>query len=233
MNKIQGVSKKQGEGIFKDIPTVAMFVALIWLAFLLSQHRSIFPDNWFPSPVAASIFVALFYTWILSEITNSMWSKKNSQKTNQDRGSYKVNVVISWISLFIVFVFRGFGIGIFSGNLQYVGLILLAVGIILREWSIWVIGKHFTVRVQVSEKAKLVTQGPYKYIRHPSYTGILLTFLGIPLAVGTWFGAIVAIIAKGIAIQYRIHIEEEALQAAFGPEYEEYKKRTWKLFPGF
>lgn len=75
----------------------------------------------------------------------------------------------------------------FSGDLQYVGLILLAFGIMLREWSIWVLGKHFTVRVQVSEKAKLVTQGPYMYIRHPSYTGILLTFIGIPLAIGTWF----------------------------------------------
>jgi len=178
-------------------------------------------------------FMVLFYAWVLSEITNNMWSKKNSQVTNQDKGSYKINIVTSWIALFIVFVLRGLGIGMFSGNLQYIGLILLAAGIMLREWSIRVLGKHFTVRVQVNEKAKLVTQGPYKYIRHPSYTGILLTFAGIPLAIGTWFGAIVAITAKWIAIQYRIRIEEEALQEAFGSEYEEYKKRTWKLFPGF
>lgn len=233
MNKTQGMNKKQSEGISKDIPIVAMVVALVWLAFLLSQHRSVFPDNWFPSHFAASTFMVLFYAWVLSEITNNMWSKKNSQVTNQDKGSYKINIVTSWIALFIVFVLRGLGIGMFSGNLQYIGFILLAFGIMLRELSIWVLGKHFTVRVQVSEKAKLVTQGPYRYIRHPSYTGILLTFVGIPLAIGTWFGAIVAVVAKLLALQYRIRIEEEALQAAFGAEYEEYKKSTWKLFPGF
>jgi len=89
------------------------------------------------------------------------------------------------------------------------------------------------VRVQVSEKAKLVTNGPHNYIRHPAYTGGILSLIGIPLAVGTWFGALVAIVVSWIAYQYRIRVEEEALQAAFGSEYEEYKKRTWKLFPGF
>ena len=110
---------------------------------------------------------------------------------------------------------------------------MLISGILLREWSIWVLGKHFTVRVQVHDNAKLVTEGPYKYIRHPAYTGGFLTFSGIPLAIGTWSGVLVAIVVSMIAYLYRIRIEEEALQTAFGSEYEEYKKRTWKLFPGF
>ena len=122
---------------------------------------------------------------------------------------------------------------VYSTDLQYSGLILLFLGIVLREWSIWILGRHFTVRVQVRKNAKLITQGPYKYIRHPSYTGSLLTFAGIPLAVGTWLGALIVLIIRLIAVQYRIRVEEEALQAAFGSEYEEYKKRTWKLFPGF
>lgn len=63
------------------------------------------------------------------------------------------------------------------------GFILIVSGIFLRELSIWVLGKHFTVRVQVRDKAKLVTQGPYKYIRHPAYTGGFLTFVGIPLTI--------------------------------------------------
>jgi hypothetical protein len=62
---------------------------------------------------------------------------------------------------------------------------------------------------------------------------VSLTFAGIPLAIGTWSGALVAIIISMIAYQYRIRIEEDALQEAFGSEYEEYKKRTWKLLPGF
>lgn len=95
------------------------------------------------------------------------------------------------------------------------------------------LGKHFTVRVQVREKAKLITQGPYNCIRHPAYTGSFLIFTGISLAVGTWIGAIFAIAINLIAYRYRIRVEEEALLDAFGSDYEEYKKRTWKLFPGF
>jgi protein-S-isoprenylcysteine O-methyltransferase Ste14 len=60
-----------------------------------------------------------------------------------------------------------------------------------------------------------------------------LTFTGIPLAIGIWSGTFFAIIVSMIVYQYRIHIEEEALLEAFGSEYEEYKIRTWKLFPGF
>ena len=112
---------------------------------------------------------------------------------------------MAWSVLFIAFTLRGFGIGIFGGSLQYAGLVLIAVGIILREWSIWVLGKYFTGQVQVREKAKLVTNGPYRYIRHPSYTGGMLSLIGITLAIGTWFGALVAFVLSLIAYQYRIH----------------------------
>lgn len=110
---------------------------------------------------------------------------------------------------------------------------MLAVGTILREWSIWILGKYFTGQVQVRENAKLVTNGPYSYIRHPSYTGGMLSLIGITLVVGTWFGTLIAFFLSLIAFQYRIHVEEEALQEAFGSEYEKYKNRTYKLFPGF
>ena len=153
--------------------------------------------------------------------------------TNRDKGSYWVIIAMCWSVIFIAFKLRGSGIGIFGGSLQYAGLILLAVGIILREWSIWVLGKHFTGQVQVRKKAKLVTNGPYNCVRHPSYTGGMLSLMGINLAIGTWLGALIAFVLSLIAYQYRIRIEEKALQEAFGSEYEDYKNRTCKLFPGF
>jgi protein-S-isoprenylcysteine O-methyltransferase Ste14 len=61
----------------------------------------------------------------------------------------------------------------------------------------------------------------------------MLSLIGITLAIGTWVGALVAFVLSLIAYQYRIHVEEKALQEAFGSEYEEYKNRTHKLFPGF
>jgi protein-S-isoprenylcysteine O-methyltransferase Ste14 len=227
------MNKTQGTGIFKDIHIVSLAGFLLMFTFFLLNHQMIFPDHWFPSHFVASTFTFLFCAWILSEFINSMWSRKNSQSNNKDKGTYRIVIVASYAVLIIAFMFRNFEIGVFSGSSQYIGLTVLISGILLREWSIWVLGKYFTVRIQVSDNAKLVTEGPYKYIRHPAYTGGFLTFAGIPLAIGTWSGALVAVIVSMIAYQYRIRIEEEALKEAFGSEYEEYKKRTWKLLPGF
>lgn len=227
------MNKTQGSGIFKDIHVVSLAGFLLLFTFFLLNNQLIFPDHWFPSHFAASSFTFIFCTWILSEFINSMWSRKNSQSNNKDKGSYRIVIVASYAVLIVAFMFRNFEIGVFSESLQYIGLIVLIAGILLREWSIWTLGKHFTVCVQVRDNAKLVTEGPYNYIRHPAYTGGFLTFSGISLAIGTWTGALVAIVVSMIAYQYRIRIEEEALQEAFGSEYEEYKKRTWMLFPGF
>jgi protein-S-isoprenylcysteine O-methyltransferase Ste14 len=227
------MNKRLDNGFFKNLQIVVLATILTYFASLILHHQSAFPDRWFTSHLASSVFMFFFGAWILSEFINNIWSLKNSQTINKDKGSHRIIMFASYAMILIVFFLRSFEIGVFSGNLQYLGFILIFAGILIREWSIWVLGKYFTVRVQVSDKAKLVTQGPYKYIRHPSYTGGFLTFVGIPLAIGIWTGALIAIIVSMIAYQYRIDIEEEALQEAFGSEYEEYKKRTWKLFPGF
>lgn len=226
------MSRTQGYNISKDPQVVALAVVFLLFALALLQHHFIFPEHWFPSQFASSAFTLLFCIWILSEIANSIWSRKNSSTTNQDKGSFWVVIAASWSTIFVVFIIRSYEIGAFSGIVQYVGLVLLTAGIVLREWAVTVLGKHFTVRVQVREKAKLVTQGPYNYIRHPSYTGSLLIFIGLSLAVGSWLGTLLALAVNLIAYKYRIRVEEEALQEAFGSDYEEYKKRTWKLFPG-
>lgn len=227
------MKKIQGREISKNIQIVALAAFSVEFAYILFHQRSIFPDHWFLSHFSALIFMFLFFSWVFSEFINSLWSRRNSLMTNKDKGSYRIVVMATYLALIIVFLLRSHDIGVFKGGLQNIGLILIIIGIILREWSIWTLGKHFTVRVQVSEEANLVTKGPYKNIRHPAYTGILLTFLGIPLAIGSWLGAVIALIVKLIAIEYRIRVEEGALEEAFGSQYEEYKKRTWKLFPGY
>ena len=219
--------------ILNNIPIVALLAVLVVFISLLSRGYTIFPDNWFPSQSAASAFMILFIVWVLCELGNNIWSRMNSIRTNLDRGSFRVVIAASWAAIFAVFIFRSFRIGTFEGSLQYVGFVLFVAGILLREWAIYVLGKYFTVRVQVHEKSRLITHGPYSLIRHPSYTGTLLTVIGIAIAVGTWFGAFFALTLKLIAYRYRINVEEQALQETFGPEWDDYKKRTWKLIPGF
>jgi len=219
-------------GVIDTLIVVMTAGGLLAFAFSLFQPQSVFPDGWFPSSSVASAFKALFSLWVLSEVVNNFWSRRNSGAKSQDRGSYWVVIGASGASVFGDFLFRSLGAWTFGGALQYAGLALMVAGIALREWSIWVLGKHFTVRVQVREKAELVTDGPYGYIRHPSYTGGLLTFFGIPLAIGSWAGLAFGLVVLLLAYEYRISVEENALRNAFGREYDAYKKRTWKLFPG-
>ena len=78
----------------------------------------------------------------------------------------------------------------------------------------------------------MTTKGPYRWIRHPAYGGALLTIVGVPLALGTWAGALVTAAIGLAAYSYRVRVEEQALLAAFGDEYREYRRRTWKFLPG-
>jgi protein-S-isoprenylcysteine O-methyltransferase Ste14 len=226
--------EKARSGTIIDTLIVVIAVGgLFAFAVSLFQPQSVFPNAWFPSASVASAFKALFSLWVLSEIINSIWSRKNSGAKSQDRGSYWVVIGASGAAMVADFTFRSLGVWTYGGILQYAGLAVLLAGIVLREWAIWVLGKHFTVRVQVREKAELVTDGPYNYVRHPSYTGGLMIFAGIFLAIGSWPGLILGLIICLVAYEYRINVEENALRNAFGRKYHEYRKRTGKLFPGF
>lgn len=220
-------------GILDSLMIAATVTGFIAFVFSLLQPHSIFPDAWFPSAPAALAFKIVFCAWIFSEIVHSLLSSKNSGAKTQDRGSYWVVVGAILAAMLAVFLFRSFGAGSFSGTGQYAGLLLAIAGIALREWTIWTLGSHFTVRVQIREKARLVTRGPYSYIRHPSYTGSLLTCVGLSWFIGSWLGTLFVLGLFLTAYEYRIRVEEKALQEAFGTEYVEYKRRTWKLFPGF
>ena len=78
---------------------------------------------------------------------------------------------------------------------------------------------------------RIVTNRPYRVIRHPSYTGVLLTVMGLGLAFRTWGGNLLILVVVGLALNYRIRVEEKALKAKFGDEYIAYAKRTKRLIP--
>lgn len=112
-----------------------------------------------------------------------------------------------------------------------VGICLMLTGIALRWYSAAILGKYFTFDVAVHGGQILIEVGPYRYVRHPSYSGALLTLLGFGLALGNWAGLAAALSCLGFAYAYRIPIEEAALASALGEGYKQYKKRTWRLVP--
>jgi protein-S-isoprenylcysteine O-methyltransferase Ste14 len=111
------------------------------------------------------------------------------------------------------------------------GGVLAWLGLLVR-WSSFVsLGKYFTVVLKTSEDQPVVQRGPYRFLRHPSYTGLLLVFAGLGLMLGNWVSAVGAVGLVLIALAYRIRVEERALIAAVGDRYQEFAASRARLIP--
>jgi len=113
-----------------------------------------------------------------------------------------------------------------------VGLVLMVMGQLLRWWSMATLGRLFTVYVAIRDNHHVVDSGPYRYIRHPSYTAILLVHLGAALCLGNALSAVALLVPVSLALGNRMRVEEAALSEALGPAYREYMTRTKRLVPG-
>ena len=112
-----------------------------------------------------------------------------------------------------------------------VGLVLMLLGVAVRWWAIAVLGRFFTLDVAVRSAQPVVQTGPYRWVRHPAYSGVLLTLLGVALALANW-ASLVATLAGGISgLLYRVRIEERALQTALGQPYVDYMRSTKRFVP--
>ncbi len=84
----------------------------------------------------------------------------------------------------------------------------------------------------IQEGHRVVAAGPYRLLRHPSYTGGLVAFLGAGIALDSWLSMLALVLIPLLAVLVRIHVEEAELAAALGPEYTPYASRTRRLVPG-
>jgi protein-S-isoprenylcysteine O-methyltransferase Ste14 len=133
--------------------------------------------------------------------------------------------------IFIAFGFSLVRIALLPDWVFYPGIALMFGGIFLRQWSVTILGGFFSVLVSVQEGQTIIRRGPYRFIRHPSYTGTLLTLTGIGLAVQSWGALLILLLMFGIVYSYRISVEEKTLVTKFGHEYTTYMKKTKMLIP--
>lgn len=121
---------------------------------------------------------------------------------------------------------------LFAGyRFEYGAAALLVAGMALRWYSIYYLGKEFTVNVAIIEGHRLVTKGPYQLIRHPTYAGLLMIFLGLGIHSNHIVGILALTLPVFWATHHRIEIEEAAMKAYFGIEYKLYRDHTRKLIP--
>jgi protein-S-isoprenylcysteine O-methyltransferase Ste14 len=114
---------------------------------------------------------------------------------------------------------------------RWAGVFLFVAGGALRLWPVFVLGRRFSALVAIQEDHALVTTGPYRWIRHPSYLGALLNATGWVLVFRSALGLLVVGFVTALVVA-RIRTEEAMLESEFGTEYEAYRRRTWRLLPG-
>jgi protein-S-isoprenylcysteine O-methyltransferase len=115
---------------------------------------------------------------------------------------------------------------------RLLGAALFVAGLVLRWYSIIHLGRFFTVNVAIATDHRLIDTGPYRFIRHPSYTGALMAFLGLGLCMANWASLAALIVPVWLVFLRRMQVEETALLRAFAASYEDYMQRTKRLIPG-
>jgi len=189
----------------------------------------------FPTDQETILFSAAVMLWILSEIIGGAiipWLRRSGGKVKRkDDGSVLIIRVSMYVSVLIAIFLAIKNIAMLPDWLFYPGIFLIVIGVLVRQWAILVLGRYFTVTVGVQKDQKVVDNGPYRFIRHPSYLGLFLIILGIGLALHSWVGILVLLVLNGLAFGYRIHVEEKALVAELGDDYIQYMKRTKRIIP--
>jgi protein-S-isoprenylcysteine O-methyltransferase Ste14 len=191
--------------------------------------------NPFPSVLAAEAFAFSLFVWLASEFIGA-WlipamRRRGTRVERRNVGSNTL-VLFSWVVLFSVAVgFAGERVLMLPEWVSCAGSALMLVGVAIRQWSIAVLGRFFSGVIGVQSEQKVVEKGPYRLVRHPSYTGVLLIQLGICLALGSLASVPVAILLFALGYGYRIHVEEKVLVSELGSGYVDYMKRTKRVIP--
>ncbi len=181
------------------------------------------------------LIIAFSYIYLIFEILMN-WSQKRGRKIekNNDRGS---------IWYLIVTIFAGYSLSFrwgasATGRLPHwdlyfaIGVILAAIGLVIRIKSILTLKQHFTYTVTKIEQHELIETGLYRTIRHPGYLGQLIIFLGIATAMSNWLSVLGMMLPVMAGFLYRITVEEKFMLESMGQKYLEYKSRTKRLIPG-
>jgi len=152
-------------------------------------------------------------------------------RVKRDRGSGALIIFTVLVSIILALSLGYAGVGPLPDWVFYPGIFTMVLGVLVRQWAIAVLGRFYSLTVRVAEDHRVVVKGPYRLVRHPSYAGVLITFIGLALAVQSWGALLVLLTVFGVSHGYRMRVEERVLQSELGQDYAEYMKRTKRLIP--
>lgn len=110
------------------------------------------------------------------------------------------------------------------------GFLFVVFGVIFAIWARIYLGQHWSGAIQLKEGQHIVQSGPYRYVRHPIYTGIVSSFIGLFLMHPQRLGLITLLLVI-VSYHRKMNLEEAFLVHHFGQEYEQYKQKTSRIIP--
>jgi protein-S-isoprenylcysteine O-methyltransferase Ste14 len=179
-----------------------------------------------PSHLVYLLWLIFILYWIISAI-----GVKKNIRTGEWRRDAGIRILLIIIIVVLLQISSSWKIFAYQSDLgvQAVGLVLCVAGIAFAIWARIHLGKNWSGTPSMKEGHELITSGPYRFVRHPIYTGMLVALVGSALASGViWLAILVVFLFNFL---YRLPIEERYMMQLFPKEYPEYKKRTKKLIP--
>jgi len=210
-----------GEGIAKAIQASLICGLILGVLYLVWPAALNLPQLWFV------VFVS-----VLANVFQPSYRPFESSRTSEDRGTGRQilwTVYATQILAVTELVYRR-RVSLPLDWVTTITAIMIAFGLILRIWAVVSLGRWFTWNVTVQPGQVLVKEGPYRVIRHPSYMGAWLVFVGSCMLFRSYVAALVASILLLLAFLRRIRHEESLMLATF-PQYEAYKETTGSLIP--
>lgn len=162
------------------------------------------------------------------------WQRRRAEATKTDKGS---------LALLLACAAIGLGVLVSASTIApaaaiqpsfvafAVGMTMFVTGFGMRRWSEMTLGPYFTFTVMTSAEQPVIDSGPYRFVRHPGYTGVLLIVLGSGLVAGNWVGLVGWALLVAVPLLYRIHVEENALLTTIGDRYRAYAAHHKRLVP--
>lgn len=180
------------------------------------------------------LYVAMFICYA-PEWAGTFVQNPEKGAVRRDHGSYALLLIAIFVGIFLAF-FCTFGfpfatIAWMQPVWFWIGIVLVLGGAAFRWYAIKVLGKFFTRSVATRADQTVVQHGPYRLIRHPSYSGALLSLLGVGLAMTNWLSIAAIMLCALTGYGYRVQVEERALRADLGQPYADYMQRTKRFVP--
>ncbi|MGH9079545.1 MAG: methyltransferase family protein [Acidimicrobiales bacterium] len=174
--------------------------------------------------IIATIWIVFWLYWLAASVRT-----KTTQGGSRSFVGIRVVLVLAVLALFRAGVFKGHAGTIDNPWLRGLGLAVFLVGIALAVWARVSIGRNWGTPMSEKVHPELVTSGPYRYVRHPIYSGIILGMVGTAVAVGPYWLVAVALI--GAYFIYSATVEERTMERLFPEVYPAYKRSTKMLIP--